>query len=141
MKTVLRIIAVVVGLAVVVNAIFIVQSGHGGFSALLRSGPLGIFTTAGWFVIMVVGAVGAILLWQMRRIGLVVTVALCRVALVYYIVGFLFRGPQASIMPIVAAAALNGLVLAVLASSSARHAASGDRARTQRKPRTQTAAG
>jgi tryptophan-rich sensory protein len=141
MKTVLRIIAVVVGLAVVVNAIFIVQSGHGGFSALLRSGPLGFLTTAGWLVIMVAGAVGAILLWQMRRLGLVVTVALCRVALVYYIVGFLFRAPQSSVIPILAAAAVNGLVLAVLASSAARRTASVDRSRTPRKPRTQTAAG
>jgi len=124
MKTVLRIIAVVVGLAVVVNAIFIVQSGHGGFGALLRSGPLGLISTAGWLIIMVAGAVGAILLWRMRRIGLVVTVALCRVALVYYIVGFMFRAPQSPVTPILAAAALNGLVLAVLASSAARRGVS-----------------
>jgi CHASE2 domain-containing sensor protein len=124
MKTVLRIIAVVVGLAVVVNAIFIVQSGYGGFGALLRSGPLGLISTAGWLIIMAAGAVGAILLWQMRRIGLVVTVALCRVALVYYIVGFMFRAPQSPVTPILAAAALNGLVLAVLASSAARRGVS-----------------
>ena len=140
MKTVLRIIAVVVGLAVVVNAIFIVQSGHGGFRALLRSGPLGVMTMSGWLIIMVAGPVAAILLWQMRRIGLVITVALCRVALVYYVVGYFFRAPQAPVTPILAAAAVNGLVLAVLASSAARHAASLDRSRTQRKPRTQFAA-
>jgi hypothetical protein len=50
----------------------------------LRSGPLGLISTAGWLIIMVAGADGTILLWRMRRIGLVVTVALCRVALVYY---------------------------------------------------------
>jgi CHASE2 domain-containing sensor protein len=121
---VLRIIAVAVGLAVVVNATFIVQAGHGGFTALLHSGPLGLISTAGWLIIMVAAAVGAILLWQMRRIGLVVTVALCRVAFVYYIVGFMFRAPQSPVTPILAAAALNGLVLAVLASSAARRGVS-----------------
>ena len=124
MKTLLRIIAVMVGLAVVVNAIFIVQSGHGGFVALLRSGPLGYITTAAWLIIIVAGPIAAVLLWQMRRLGLVITVALCRVALVYYIVGFLFRAPQSSVTPILAAAALNGLVLAVLASSAARRGVS-----------------
>jgi hypothetical protein len=99
-------------------------SGYGGFGALLRSGPLGLISTAGWLIIMAAGAVGAILLWQMRRIGLVVTVALCRVALVYYIVGFMFRAPQSPVTPILAAAAVNGLVLAVLASSAARRGVS-----------------
>jgi CHASE2 domain-containing sensor protein len=124
MKTVLRIIAVIVGLAVVVNATFIVQSGYGGFGALLRSGPLGVITMTGWLIIMVAGPVAAILLWRMRRLGLVITVALCRIALVYYVVGFFFRAPQSPATPILAAAAVNGLVLAVLASSAARRGVS-----------------
>ena len=124
MKTVLRIIAAVVGLAVLVNATFIVQSGYGGFGALLRSGPLGVITMAGWLIVIGAGAIGAILLWQMRRIGLVATVALCRIALVYFIVGFFFRAPGSPATPILAAAALNILVLAVLASSSARRGVS-----------------
>ena len=124
MKTVLRIIAATVGLAVVVNAIVIVQAGYGGFGALLRSGPIGLITTGGWLVVMLAGAVAAVLLWQMRRIGLVVTVALCRVALVYYIVGFFLRGSESPGTPILAAAALNVLVLMVLASSAARRGVS-----------------
>ena len=120
MKTVLRIIAVVVGLAVVVNAIYIVQFGLGGFGALFRSGPMGLFTMAGWLVVIAAGPFAAILLWRMRRLGLIVTVALCRIALVYYIVGFFFRAPGMPAMPILAAAAVNVLVLAVLASSTAQ---------------------
>ena len=91
---------------------------------MLRSGPLGFLTMSGWLIIMVAGPVAAVLLWQMRRLGLVITIALCRVALVYYIVGFMFRAPQSSVLPILAAAAVNGLVLAVLASSAARRGVS-----------------
>ena len=124
MKNVLRIIAAVVGLAVIANAIVIVRSGYGGFGALLRSGPLGLATMTGWLIVMVAGAVGAFLLWRMRRIGLVVTVALCRIALVYYIVGFFFKAPDSPGTPILAAAAVNVLVLAVLASSAAQRGVS-----------------
>jgi surface polysaccharide O-acyltransferase-like enzyme len=122
MKIVLRIIAIVVGVAVILTAITVVRLAWlGALGVFVRSGALGLTTITGWIVILTAGPVAAIQLWRLRRLGLFATAMLCVIACAYYIVGFLFlRSPEAPLAPIFGAVAVNAAVLCLLLSSPAR---------------------
>ena len=125
MKIVLRIIAIIVGVAVVLTAITVVRlASLGGLGAFARSGALGLTTITAWIVILTVGPVAAIQLWRLRRLGLFTTVVLCGIACAYYVVGLVFlrapRAPLAPLAPIFGAVVLNGVVLCLLLSSAAK---------------------
>jgi len=122
----LRIVAAIVGLAVVLTLVTVIQfAARGGLTALARSGALGIATFAGWLMILTAGPVAAVQLWRLRRIGLLLTAVLCGFVFAYYIFGlFLFRAPDAPLRPIIQAIVLNGAILALLLSPGARRACS-----------------
>ena len=78
MRMFLRIVAVLVALAVVLTLLMVIQFAFsGGFTALVRSGGLGMVTIAAWFIILTTGPVASIQLWRLRRVGLFVTAMLC----------------------------------------------------------------
>jgi hypothetical protein len=129
MRIVLRIVALVTGLAVLQTVLLIAQiASSGGLMVLGRSGALGFATFGAWFVILVAGPVASVQLWRLRRNGLFTTTALCALALVYYLVGFLFlRAQDAPVGPIVVAILLNGAVVALLVSPAARRVCAAER--------------
>jgi len=116
--------SVVVGLAVLLTALSVVQFAFSGaLVALASSGAPGFATLAAWAVILAAGPVAAIQLWRLRTMGLVVTAMLCALTLVYYIVGLLFlRAGGAPTMPIIGAVVVNGVLFALLLSPAARRA-------------------
>jgi hypothetical protein len=129
MRVFLRTMSVVVGLAVLLAALSIVQFAFSGaLVALARSGALGFATLAAWAVILAVGPVAAVQLWRLRTMGLFVTALLCALTLVYYIVGLLFlRAGGAPIRPIIGAVVVNGVFFALLLSPAARRACADSR--------------
>jgi hypothetical protein len=122
MRLFLRMIAIIVGVAVVLTAITVVRfASTGGLGVLVRSGALGLLSITAWVVILTAGPVAAIQLWRLRRVGLFLTAMLCGIASTYYVVGLLFlRAPEAPVAPILGAVVLNGLVLCVLLSPAAK---------------------
>jgi hypothetical protein len=122
MRIVLRIIAIIVGVAVILTAITVMQlASLGGLGGFARSGALGLTTVTGWIVILTAGPVAAVQLWRLRRIGLFATAMLCVIACAYYVVGLLFlRAPGAPLAPIFGALVVNGVVLCLLLSPAAR---------------------
>ena len=126
MRTVLRIVAVLVALAVVRTLLMVVHfASTGGFTALVRLGSFGIVTIAAWFIILTTGPIASIQLWRLRPLGLLMTVILSILAFIYYVVGlFLWRRPEALFGPIVWAIALNAAFLALLLSPAARRTCS-----------------
>jgi hypothetical protein len=127
MKIVLRVIAFVIALGVALQAAFIYQFAlRGGVGSLVRSGSaLGVTTIVGWLLVLTAGPVAAIQLWRLRRIGLFLSAALFGIALIYYVIGFLFlRHPEAPVSPIIEVIVVNALFLAPLLSPGARRVVS-----------------
>ena len=126
MRILLRIIAIIVGVAVILTGVSIVQvASQGGLRVLVRSGTLGLTTIAAWAIILTAGPVATIQLWRLRRIGLFAAAMLCGIAFAYYVVGLLFlRAPEAPVRPIFGAIVVNRLLLCFLLSPGARRGVS-----------------
>jgi hypothetical protein len=120
----LRLVAIFVGLTVVLTLAWVVKfTLVGGLTALARSGVLGVETIGGWLIILTVGPVASVQLWRLRRWGLFLTALLCTLAFSYYLLGLFFlRAPGAPLTPILEAATVNGVLLALLLSPAARKA-------------------
>jgi len=81
MRILLRIIAAIVGIAVLLTLLMVVQFAFsGGLTALLHSGAFGMTTLAGWLVILTAGPLASAQLWRLRRVGLYLTTFLCAAA-------------------------------------------------------------
>lgn len=126
MRIFLRVVASIVALAVVFTALMVLQAAlTGALAALWRSGAFGIATLLGWLLILIVGPVGAVQLWRLRRVGLWATALLCGFALSYYVLGtLLLGGPKIPSTPIAEAVVCNAVVLALLLSPPARRVCS-----------------
>jgi hypothetical protein len=124
MRTLLRIVAVVVALAVVLTGLMIVQfTVMGSFITVARSGALGIPTIAAWLAILTCGPVAAVQLWRLRRVGLSLATMLCAIAVAYFLVGLFFlRTAEAALTPILGSILVNGVLLGLLLSPAARRA-------------------
>jgi uncharacterized membrane protein len=116
-------------MAVLLTVLLIGQFAvSGGLIALAESGPLGFATFGAWFLILVAGPLASVQLWRFRRVGLILTAALCVLALIYYLVGLFFlRAPGAPAGSLGVAVLLNGAVLALLVSPTARRACADNR--------------
>jgi hypothetical protein len=125
-KILLKIVAVIVGLAVLRTVLMIFQfASSSRLAALIGSGAFGVTTIAAWCLILVAGPVASVQLWRLRRIGLYVAASLSALALLYYLFGSLAnRGPELRLAPLVVPIVGNALVVAVLLSPSARRVCS-----------------
>lgn len=124
MKILLKIVAVIIGLAVLRTILMIFQfASTSRLAALIRSGAFGITTIAAWCLILIAGPVACVQLWRLRRIGLYVAASLCAFAVLYYLVGYAAnRGPQ--LAPLVVPILGNAGALALLLSRYARRVCS-----------------
>ena len=125
MKAVLKIIAVLVGLAVTLTVLMICRFAlEGQLTKLAHSGSFGMMTFAAWIVILGAGPVASVQLWRLRRLGLFVTAMLCGLALSYYIVGALLFSPPGVVLSsgIVRPVAVNAAMIALLLSPPSRRA-------------------
>ena len=122
MKILLKIVAVIVGLAVLRTVLMVFQfASTSRLAALIGSGAFGIITIAAWCLILVAGPVASVQLWRLRRIGLYVAASLCALALLYYLFGYAAnRGPELRLAPLVVPILGNSVALALLLSPSAR---------------------
>ena len=121
MRIALRVIACIVAIAGVQTAVLVGQFAlAGGLDPLVRSGALALSTITGWLVLLTAGPVSAIQLWRLRRSGL----SLCD-PFAYHLIGlFVLRVPEASVVPIVLAIVINGMVLSLLLLPAARRSVS-----------------
>ncbi len=122
MRTILRIIAALLGVAVLLTVLMIVRfTSRGDISRLAHSGVIGIATFVGWFILLTAGPIASVQLWRRRRVGLFVAAALCGSVLAYYLVGLsLMRAPGAHFRPVIEAIVANAALLAILLSPTAR---------------------
>jgi hypothetical protein len=122
MRALLRIIVVIIAIAVLLTLLTILQFTFSGrLTALISSGVFGIASVAAWFLILIAGPLASVQLWRLRRMGLYIAASLCSIALAYYLLGALFLWrPEVPLTPIAAAILMNGGVLGLLLSPSAR---------------------
>ncbi len=124
MTILLRIIAVCIGIATIYTAwwaLWLWSSGR--FAAVIATGLLGIFTLIGWTATLALGPFSTVQLWRFRLSGLWAATALVGFATVYYLLGaVLFRAPNAPLLPILLAGAVDLFFLGVLVSPQARAA-------------------
>src|SRR5262245_57520107 len=125
MTIVLRIIAIIIGIAVTLTGVSVVQfAARGGLGVLIESGAVGLITIAAWLIILTAGPVATIQLCRLRRVGLFAAAMLCGLAFTYYVIGLFLRTPEAALTPIVEAIVGNGVVLALLLAPAARRGVS-----------------
>lgn len=122
MRLLIRIVSGLAAVSVVGTLWFVAAfASRGGLGALLLSGLLGGLTFVGWLITLVVGPVAAIQLWRFRESGRRAGIVLFGFGFVYYVVGLLvLRAPGASIVQIVAAAAVFAVPVLLLLSRRAR---------------------
>jgi len=125
MRIALRLVAVFIGVAVLLTALWVVSLGVVGFRQLLRSGGIGCATAAGWSVTFLVGPFAAIQLWRLKRSGRIGAAVLFLAAVAYYGLGLaLWRSSEASLAMISVRIALNLAGLILVASPAARRVCS-----------------
>jgi hypothetical protein len=96
---------------------------RGDLMLLLKSGPFGILTFAGWLITLVAGIPAAILLWRMRDLGRVTTAAVVGSIGLYYLLSVaLFRTPQTAYAQILFNVVFSSVLVAILLSPAARRA-------------------
>jgi hypothetical protein len=96
---------------------------RGDLTLLLKSGPFGILTFAGWLITLVAGIPAAILLWRMRDLGRVTTAAVVGSIGLYYLLSVaLFRTPQTAYAQILFNVVFSSVLVAILLSPAARRA-------------------
>ena len=126
MKILLKIVAVIVGLAVLRTILMIFQfASTSRLAALIGSGAFGITTIAAWCLILIAGLIACVQLWRLRRIGLYVAASLCALALLDYLVGYAAnREPKLQLAPLVVPILGNSGALALPLSPYARRVCS-----------------
>jgi hypothetical protein len=121
MKTLLRLIGVLAGSAVVATAFFISRFAGVGLKPLLASGALGAVTILGWLVTFIAGPIAFVQLLRVRNSGRIAAIVLFGYMLTYYLVGlFAFRQPEAPATPIIQLCMLLALLVAALLLPFAR---------------------
>jgi|SRR6185312_11514046 len=128
MKIILKIVAVIVGFAVLGTVLMIFQfASTSSLKLLIRTGAFGVITIAAWCLILVGGPVASVQLWRLRRVGLYVAASLCGLALLYYLYGlygYAVRGSELHLDLLAVPILGNSIILALLLSPYARRVCS-----------------
>ena len=120
MKVLLKIIALLVGIAVILTLLQVMQFSRGGDIAILTRSAFGIITLISWLIILMCGPIAAVQLWRLRRVGLYLSAMLSGLAFVYYVGGLVMsRGHGVLLKPLLIAVIANGVVVAILLSPKA----------------------
>lgn len=122
MRTLLRIFATLVWLAVASTLILIWQTWRlGDIGALARTGIFGAVTAFGWILTLILGPFAALQLWRLRESGQRASLFLASYTFLYYAGGWFFFEPAGGVTFQLGLTMLwNSLFCGVLLSSPVR---------------------
>jgi len=121
MKIILRVVALLIGFAVLVTLLQIFHFSKTGEIRILAHSPVGIITLVAWMVLLTAGPIAAVQLWRFRKIGLYLGATLSGVAFLYYLLGLIAsHSNNAALRQILISLIANGTLILVLLSRKAR---------------------
>ncbi len=126
MKIILRVVALLMGFAVLITLLQVLHFSQAGEIGILAHSGIGIATLVSWMIILTCGPISAVQLWRFRRTGLYLSAMLSGLAFLYYLGGLIASHPNnAALRSILISLVANGILVAVLLSRKARQICEG----------------
>jgi hypothetical protein len=126
MKIILRVVAFLIGFAVLFTLLQVLHFSKAGAIGILARSGIGIATLVSWMIILTCGPIAAVQLWRFRKIGLYLGAMLSGLVFLYYLGGLITSHPKnAALRPILTSLVANGTVVAVLLSRKAQQICEG----------------